>query len=244
MIKFHVYESAQAACEAAGILIAAQVIAKPESVLGLATGSTPIPVYRTLVQWYQKGILDFRYVHTFNLDEYIGIDPENPLSYHAFMREHLFDKVNLPPENARIPSGGTLEDCAAYDAAIQAAGGIDIQLLGIGKNGHIGFNEPADGFTFGTHIAKLTASTIDANSRFFANAGDVPRKAISMGIGNIMQARSIVLVATGTDKADAVRRMLYGPVTPQVPASVLQLHPHCTVLLDREAASLTGGSLC
>ena len=155
-MEFHVYENARAACEAAGVLITAQITRKGDSVLGLATGSTPIPAYEMLAQWYDRGVIDFDRVRTFNLDEYVGIDHKNPLSYHAFMQEHLFSKVNLRPENVHLPSGNGAADAEAYDKAIHDAGGIDIQLLGIGRNGHIGFNEPADDFTYGTHVVTLT----------------------------------------------------------------------------------------
>ena len=237
-MEFHVYENAKAACEAAGVLIAAQITRKGDSVLGLATGSTPIPAYGMLVSWYERGVIDFDRVRTFNLDEYAGIDPDNPTSYHAFMRKHLFSKVNLRPENVHLPSGSSAADMRAYDEAIHAAGGIDIQLLGIGRNGHIGFNEPADQFTYGTHTVTLSESTIQANARFFSSADDVPRQAISMGIGSIMAAKCIVLVATGSAKAEAVYNAIRGPVTPRVPASILQLHPCCVVLTDREAGAL------
>ncbi len=237
-MEFHVYENAKAACEAAGVLLAAQITRKGDSVLGLATGSTPIPAYAMLVSWYERGVIDFDRVRTFNLDEYVGIDPQSPASYHYFMHEHLFSKVNLRPENVHLPSGQTAADGRAYDEAIHAAGGIDIQLLGIGRNGHIGFNEPAGEFTYGTHTVTLTQSTIEANARFFASPDDVPRQAISMGIGNIMAAKCIVLVATGSAKADAVYRTIRGPITPRVPASILQLHPCCVVLTDREAGAL------
>ena len=237
-MEFHVYEDAKTACEAAGLLFAAQITRKGDSVLGLATGSTPIPTYEVLVDWHRRGVIDFARVRTFNLDEYVGIDKEHPQSYHSFMKENLFSKVNLRPENTHLPSGSTPADGQAYDAAILAAGGIDIQILGIGRNGHIGFNEPADEFTFGTHIVTLSQSTIDANARFFANADEVPRRAISMGIGNIMQARCVVLVATGGEKAEALYKAIRGPVAPQMPASVLQLHPCCVILADREAAKL------
>ena len=237
-MEFHIYESARAACEAAGVLLAAQITRKGDSVLGLATGSTPIPAYEMLTQWYNRGVIDFERVRTFNLDEYVGIDEKNPLSYHAFMREHLFSKVNLRPENTHLPSGHSLAEAQAYDRAIHDAGGIDIQLLGIGRNGHIGFNEPADDFTYGTHIVTLTQSTIEANARFFSSADEVPRQAISMGIGNIMAARCVVLVATGESKAEAVYNTICGPITPRVPASILQLHPCCVILTDREAGRL------
>ena len=237
-MEFHVYENARAACEAAGVLIAAQITRKGDSVLGLATGSTPIPAYEMLAAWYQKGVIDFSGIRTFNLDEYVGIDEKNPLSYHAFMQKHLFSKVNLQPENVHLPTGRSTADGLAYDKAIHAAGGIDIQLLGIGRNGHIGFNEPSEEFTFGTHLVTLAESTIEANARFFDSKDDVPRQAISMGIGNIMNAKCVVLVATGSSKAEAIRETICGPITPHVPASILQLHPCCVILADRDAASL------
>ena len=236
-MEFHVYESARAACEAAGVLIAAQVTRKGDSVLGLATGSTPIPAYEMLVQWYERGVIDFDRVRTFNLDEYVGIDHKNPLSYHAFMQEHLFSKVNLRPENTHLPSGHSAEAGLKYDRAIHEAGGIDIQLLGIGRNGHIGFNEPDDHFTYETHVITLTDSTIDANTRFFNNRDEVPRHAISMGVGNIMKAKTVVLVANGEDKAQAIHDTVKGDITPNVPASILRCHPNCLIFVDEAAAS-------
>lgn len=220
------------------MLIAAQITRKGDSVLGLATGETPIPAYEKLVQWYEHGVIDFDRIRTFNLDEYVGIDHKNPLSYHAFMEEHLFSKVNLRKENVHLPSGHSAQAGLDYDKAIRDAGGIDIQLLGIGRNGHIGFNEPADEFTFGTHVVTLTYDTIEANARFFRSADEVPRQAISMGIGNIMAAKCVVLVATGESKAEAVYKTIRGPITPKVPASILQLHPCCVILADREAGAL------
>ena len=236
-MEFHVYENARAACEAAGVLIAAQITRKGDSVLGLATGSTPIPAYEMLTQWYDRGVIDFDRVRTFNLDEYVGIDHKNPLSYHAFMQEHLFGKVNLRPENVHLPSGKGAADAAAYDKAIHDAGGIDIQLLGIGRNGHIGFNEPDDHFTYETHVITLTDSTIDANTRFFNNRDEVPRHAISMGVGNIMKARTVVLVANGEDKAQAIHDTVKGKIDPHVPASILRCHPNCLIFVDEAAAS-------
>ena len=227
-MEFHVYESARAACEAAGVLIAAQITRKGDSILGLATGSTPIPAYEMLTQWYDRGVIDFDRIRTFNLDEYVGIDHKNPLSYHAFMQEHLFSKVNLRKENVHLPSGNAAVDVQAYDQAIHDAGG----------NGHIGFNEPAEEFTYGTHVVTLTEDTIEANARFFKSADEVPRQAVSMGIGNIMAARCVVLVATGASKAQAVYDTIRGPITPHVPASILQLHPCCVILTDREAGRL------
>lgn len=237
-MEFHVYDTAREACEAAGFLFAAQITRKGDSILGLATGSTPIPAYEMMVEWHKRGVLDFSRIRTFNLDEYVGIDYKNPLSYHAFMEENLFGKVNIRKENIHLPSGNAAADGEAYDKMIRDAGGIDIQLLGIGRNGHIGFNEPADEFTYGTHVVTLAEDTIEANARFFKSADEVPRQAISMGVGNIMAAKCVVLVATGANKAQAVYDTIRGPITPRVPASILQLHPCCVILADREAASL------
>ena len=242
-MEFHVYESARAACEAAGVLIAAQITRKGDSVLGLATGSTPIPAYEMLTQWYDRGVIDFDRVRTFNLDEYVGIDHKNPLSYHAFMQEHLFSKVNLRKENVHLPSGNAAVDVQAYDQAIHDAGGIDIQLLGIGRNGHIGFNEPDNCFAKGTHCVELTESTIEANKRFFASEDEVPRRAYSMGIHTIMTAKKVLVVASGEDKAWAIRESCFGPVTPRVPGSILQLHNDAIVIADEAALSLCGDFL-
>lgn len=237
-MEFHVYENARAACEAAGVLIAAQITRKGDSVLGLATGSTPIPAYEMLAQWYDRGVIDFDRVRTFNLDEYVGIDYKNPLSYHAFMQEHLFSKVNLRKENVHLPSGNAAADVEAYDKAIHAAGGIDIQLLGIGRNGHIGFNEPDDHFTCGCHVVNLTESTIQANRRFFDSEAAVPRQAVSLGVGSILASRRILLLATGEDKAQAIHDTVCGDITPRTPASILKTHPDVILLLDRAAAGM------
>ena len=222
-------------------IISAQVILKPDSVLGLATGSSPIGTYEQLVKWYEKGDLDFADVTTVNLDEYYGMKPENDQSYHYFMHDHFFDHVNIDPSRINLPNGmepDEKKECARYDAVLRSVGDVDIQLLGIGRNGHIGFNEPADDFTYGTHVVTLAADTIEANARFFKSADEVPRQAVSMGIGNIMAAKCVVLVATGESKAKAVYDTIRGPITPRVPASVLQLHPCCVILTDREAGKL------
>ena len=221
-------------------IISAQVILKPDSVLGLATGSSPIGTYEQLVKWYEKGDLDFADVTTVNLDEYYGMKPENDQSYHYFMHDHFFDHVNIDPSHINLPNGmepDEKKECARYDAVLRSVGDVDIQLLGIGRNGHIAFNEPADHLPAMTHTVDLTESTIEANKRFFDKAEDVPRQAISMGIGSIMHARAILLIATGADKADAVYSMVHGEVSPQCPASVLQLHPNAVILLDEAAAA-------
>ena len=221
-------------------IISAQVILKPESVLGLATGSSPLGIYRQLILWYEKGDLDFSAATSVNLDEYWGLSAANPQSYHYFMQHHFFNHINLDPSRIHIPDGQAADpdqECARYDRLIQELGGIDLQLLGIGRNAHIGFNEPDDHFSKNTHQVTLTASTIAANTRFFDREEDVPRQAISMGMQAITQARKILLVASGTDKADALRDSFFGPVTPQVPASILQLHQDVTVIADEAALS-------
>lgn len=222
----------------AASVIAAQVIGAPESVLGLATGSTPEGTYGYLVQWHQDGILDFDGIKTANLDEYKGIARENEQSYYYFMKKNLFNHVNIREENTHIPDGeqeNADKVLREYEAQIKELGGIDLQLLGIGRNGHIGFNEPADSFQEKCHCIILTENTIEANKRFFEKAEDVPKQAYTMGIGTIMGAEKILLLASGEDKAEAVYQMLYGPVTPQVPASVLRLHRDVTVIVDEAA---------
>ena len=222
-------------------LISAQVIMKPDCVLGLATGSTPIGTYEELIRMYDKGDLDFANVTSINLDEYKGLSPENDQSYRYFMNEHLFNHVNIKPENTNVPNGlepDSEKACSLYNEIIRKSGGIDLQLLGLGHNGHIGFNEPADAFEKETHCVDLTQSTIDANSRFFASMDLVPKQAYTMGIKNIMQAKKIVVVVSGKDKANIVKEAFFGPVTPQVPASILQLHDNVVLVGDEEALSL------
>ncbi|MBU9727834.1 glucosamine-6-phosphate deaminase [Diplocloster modestus] len=221
-------------------LIAAQVILKPDCVLGLATGSTPIGLYQQLIQGYQQGNLDFSQVKTANLDEYKGLTRENDQSYYYFMHQNLFKSINVKEENTNIPDGTVADsanECARYDEIIRTLGGVDLQLLGLGHNGHIGFNEPADSFAKGTHCVDLTKSTIEANKRFFASADDVPRQAYTMGIQTIMNARKILVVVNGEAKADIVQKAFFGPVTPQVPASILQFHPDVTLVGDEAALS-------
>jgi len=240
-VKIHVYKNKAQIGQATASLFAAEIIKKPDCVLGMATGSTPLPTYESLVNLYHQGIIDFSKVRTFNLDEYVGISRSHEQSYYRFMFDNLFSKVNIKPENVAVPhpvSANLNDDCVSYDAAIDAAGGIDLQILGIGNNGHIAFNEPDNVFSFGTHIVELTESTIEANKRFFDSIDDVPRKAITMGIGSIMKAKEIIMIATGKVKAEAVKAMINGKVDPQCPASVLQLHPAVTVFLDEGAAEL------
>ena len=237
-----IYETAnyeEMSRKAANIL-SAQVISKPDSVLGLATGSTPIEMYDQLVEWYNKGDVDFSEVKTVNLDEYKGLARDNDQSYYYFMHKHLFDRVNINPDNTNVPDGTQMDsekECARYEKLIESMGGVDIQLLGIGRNGHIGFNEPDDCFAKTTHCVDLTESTIEANKRFFASADDVPRQAYTMGIGTIMKAKKILLIVNGEDKADALAKAVYGPVTPEVPASILQFHNDVVIVADQAALS-------
>lgn len=216
---------------AAGI-IGAQVLLKPDCVLGLATGSSPIGTYKNLVKSCEEGVLDFSKVRTVNLDEYCGLSADNVQSYRYFMNTNLFDHVNIDKNNTYLPNGMAAdmdEESRRYEAQVDALGGADLQLLGIGHNGHIGFNEPCDNFPRCVHQVALTESTINANSRLFDKIEDVPTKAITMGIGTIMKARRILLIA-GADKAEIIKKTLYGPITPEVPASILQLHPDVTVI--------------
>ena len=219
-------------------IISAQVIMKPNCVLGLATGSTPIGTYDQLVEWYNKGDLDFSEVTTVNLDEYKGLPRTNDQSYYYFMHQHLFDRVNIDPERTNVPNGmepDAEKECGRYEELIRSLGGVDLQLLGLGHNGHIGFNEPGEAFEKETHCVDLTESTIEANKRFFASADDVPKQAYTMGIKTIMQAKKILIVVNGENKADIVERAFFGPVTPEVPASILQLHNDVTLVGDEAA---------
>lgn len=240
-MNVRVYPNGDLASIAAAVLIAGQVVDNPRSVLGLATGSTPLPIYRELIAMAHRGVLDFQNVTTYNLDEYVGLGPDHPCSYRRFMQENLFSHLQMRPEQIHIPNGLAEDpdaECRAYDAAIAAAGGLDLQLLGLGSNGHIGFNEPAPYFTTNSYCVRLSEQTRRDNRRFFAEGEQVPTHALTMGIASIMQARRIVLVATGPNKAQAVKRMVDGPVDPMVPASILQMHRHATILLDADAAAL------
>ena len=207
-MQVRVFKDAQAVSKAAAMIFAAQLAEKSDSVLGLATGSTPVETYRKMIELYNEGQMDFSKVKSYNLDEYVGLGPEHECSYRYFMQEQLFNHINIRPENTFVPSGvaDNLDQVGlAYDEAVRAAGGVDLQLLGIGNNGHIGFNEPDDHFTSATHVVNLTESTIKANTRFFKSESEVPRQAISMGVGTIMSARKILLLALGEAKAQAVR---------------------------------------
>ena len=222
-------------------LLSAQVIMKPDCVLGLATGSTPVGAYKQLVQWFQKGDLDFSEVTSVNLDEYKGLSPENDQSYRYFMNHNLFDHINIRKDHTFVPNGlepDAEKACDDYNKIIHDLGGIDLQLLGLGNNGHIGFNEPSSSFEKETHCVDLTQSTIDANARFFSSLSEVPRQAYTMGIQTIMQAKKIVVAVSGQGKASIVKEAFFGPITPQVPASVLQLHSDVTVVGDEVALSM------
>ena len=228
----------------AAAVIAAQVVSKPDCVLGLATGSTPIGAYKQLVEWHKQGDLSFARVRSVNLDEYVGLAPTHDQSYRYFMQDNLFNHVNIDVANTYVPNGMAADpeaECKRYDEVIRSMGGVDIQVLGLGHNGHIGFNEPADAFSKGTQCVDLTESTIEANSRLFGDPEDVPRQAYTMGVQTIMNARMIVVAATGEDKAQAVHDMVFGAVTPQCPASILQLHTNCVVVADDAALSLCPG---
>lgn len=222
-------------------IIAAQVILKPDCVLGLATGSSPLGTYKQLIDGYNNGDLDFSRVSSVNLDEYKGLTKDNDQSYYYFMYNNLFKHINIDVNNTNIPDGTEADsekECARYNAVIQSMGGVDLQLLGIGHNGHIGFNEPADEFPKLTHCVDLQESTIEANKRFFASIDDVPRQAYTMGIQTIMQAKKVLLIASGADKAEIMKKAFFGPVTPQVPASILQMHNDVTIVADEAALSL------
>lgn len=233
-------DPAQVGAEAAQ-LYERLIAAKPACVLGLATGSTPIPLYRELIAREKAGRIDFSRVRSVNLDEYKGLSPTHPQSYRRFMQENLFDHISIRPENTRVPDGLTNDVaamCRAYEEQIEQWGGIDLQLLGLGHDGHIGFNEPTDHFPTATHEVTLEPITREANKRFFDSIDDVPTAAYTMGIGTVMSARKILLIVTGRDKAEILQKTLFGPITPRVPASVLQLHPDVTVICDEAAAAL------
>ncbi|MBR7149668.1 MAG: glucosamine-6-phosphate deaminase [Oscillospiraceae bacterium] len=240
MIRIYQEKDYEAMSRRAAGIIAAEVIRKPDCVLGLATGSSPVGTYKELIAKNQRGELSFEEVCTVNLDEYKGLAPDHDQSYRYFMQTNLFDHIDIDKENTFVPDGlaeDAEDECARYDALVYALGGTDLQLLGLGRNGHIGFNEPCDEFVGPTHVVTLTENTIKDNSRFFASADEVPRKAVSMGIGTIMNAKKIVLVASGANKADAVKAALEGPVVPSMPASILQFHKDVTFVIDKAAAA-------
>ncbi len=222
----------------AAAIVAGQVALKPDCVLGLATGSTPIGLYDFLVEKYEKGEIDFSEVTSVNLDEYYPLSPENDQSYRYFMNKNLFDRINIDKSRTFVPNGLAEDadrECAAYEKRIDELGGIDLQVLGIGPNGHIGFNEPDDKLCAVTHLTDLTDSTIEANSRFFASKADVPTKALTMGMGSIIKAKSIILLASGEAKKDVVRELLNDNITTSIPATLLKVHPDTVLICDRAA---------
>jgi len=232
-MNFITVENYEILSRKAANIIASQVILKPDCVLGLATGSSPVGIYKQLIEWYKKGDLDFSAVTSVNLDEYVGLDGENDQSYRYFMNVNLFDHINIDKAKTFVPDGKADDpklEGEIYDARIKELGGIDLQLLGIGLDGHIGFNEPDSVFTKETHVVDLHESTIKANARFFENEADVPRKAITMGMLSIMQAKKVLLIANGANKKEILEKAFFGPIDPRVPASILQLHPDLTVI--------------
>lgn len=238
-MKILTFDSDDKLNEAAAHIIIGQIQTTPRAVLGLATGGTPIGIYKQIVKDYQRGMISFNTVTTFNLDEYVGLPFDHPESYHSYMNSHLFDHIDLPSSQCHVPDGNATdpaEECRRYDQLIELSGQIDLQLLGLGHNGHIGFNEPAHALTRGTHVVTLAEETREANARYFAAINDVPTQALTMGVGTILKAKKILLVVKGADKAEIVQRALQGPITTDCPASLLQTHPNLIVLLDETAA--------
>jgi len=240
-MKVIIVDNYQEMSAKAAKIFASQITVKPNSLLGLATGSTPMGMYKELINMYAKKDLDFSEVVTFNLDEYYGLDESNEQSYHCFMNKNFFKYVNIKKNNIHMPNGKAKNmdnECERYDKEIMTYGGIDIQVLGIGINGHIGFNEPGENFEAETHVVKLQEETIKSNSRFFNSIDEVPTMAISMGMKTIMQSKKIILLVSGKEKADIIAKTINGKIRPEVPASILNLHKDVTIILDREAASL------
>ena len=232
-MKFITVDTYEKLSRQAANIISAQVILKPDSVLGLATGSSPLGTYKQLIKWYEIGDIDFSNVTTVNLDEYVGLDGKNEQSYRYFMNKNFFEHINIDLGNTFVPNGCAVDlesEGRRYDEHIAVLGGIDLQLLGIGLDGHIGFNEPDKYFVKSTHVVDLHESTIKANSRFFEKEDEVPKRAITMGMVSIMQAKKILLIASGKEKRDILEKAFYGPITPEIPASILQLHPDITVI--------------
>jgi len=240
-VRLSVFADYEELSREAARLIARRLLAKPDLVLALPTGDTPIGMYRELVRLHREGLLDLSQATSFNLDEYLGIPPDHPQSFKSYMHRHLWDQVNLPEEARHIPKSLPEDpeaECRRYEGLIEKAGGIDLAVLGLGENGHIAFNEPGTPFRSLTHVARLSEETRRAEAARFGGLEKAPEKAITMGIRTIMNAREILLLVSGEEKAGALSRALSGPVTPEVPASALQLHPALTVICDRAAASL------
>lgn len=239
-MRLIVVENYEAMSRKAANMVAAQILLKPESVLGLATGSTPLMTYQFLIKLYKDETINLEGIKTFNLDEYVGIPLQNENSYHYYMEDNFFRHVNIKPENIHIPDGNASDlekECSLYEKKIKQCGGIDFQVLGIGNNGHIGFNEPDLKFEGVTHRIDLDDETIKANSRFFESEEQVPKMALTMGVRTIMNSRKVILLANGANKAETIYKAIYGKIDPHLPASILQLHPDVTFILDREAAS-------
>lgn len=231
----------QAMSKKAALMLAGQITLNPKSNLGLATGGTPLKMYAELIKMYKNNEINFNQIKTFNLDEYCGLEAKNPNSYHYYMNDNFFNQINIKKENIHIPDGNPenfVKECRDYEKSIQNAGGIDLQILGIGSNAHIGFNEPADNLNAATEVVDLNEETIADNSRYFENKDEVPKKAISMGIGTILKADRIILLASGKNKAEAIKKAITGKISTQVPASLLKTHPKITFILDKDAASL------
>lgn len=240
-MDFYITKDYEELSVAAANFLAGQITLKPNSVLGLPTGGTPLGMYKNIVAMYQKGHIDFEKIVTFNLDEYLGLNPQHPQSYSYYMATNLFDHVNIDRNNIFIPDGKTqnpIETCKDFDRTMAKFGSIDLMILGIGANGHIGFNEPGETLQVNTHVGDLSPETIDANSRFFTDKEEVPQKAITMGLGPIMKAKRVLLLASGSSKASAIKDAFNGKITTGLPASLLQLHCNLTVILDQEAATL------
>lgn len=240
-MKIHIEDSYDKISEKAALIVASQITVNPSCVLGLATGSTPIGMYKRLIDMYTRGIVDFSNVTTFNLDEYYKLPKENKGSYHYYMMTTFFNNINIQKENIHIPNGMAEDiekECREYEEKIENAGGIDVQILGIGTNGHIGFNEPTKNLSTSTCLVNLTQNTIKDNSRFFENKEDVPTKAISMGIASIMKAKKVILIASGENKAQAIKDMTNGYINTSHPASILQAHRDCVLIIDKDAAKL------
>ena len=238
-MEVFVYGKYEEMSKVTGKVVANIINSKPNAVLGLATGSTPLGLYKELIRMHKEEGLDFSHVRTFNLDEYVGLSPDHPQSYHYFMHENLFKHINLEPQNVHVPSGTTKNYhafCKWYEQRIEECGGIDIQVLGIGSDGHIAFNEPGSSLGSRTRIKTLSKETIDDNARFFKNKEDVPIYAITMGVGTVLEARKLILLANGANKAKAIAEAIEGPVSCMCTASVLQLHPDSLLFLDEAAA--------
>lgn len=224
--------------EAGAGIIAGLIQTNPRAVLGLATGSTPVGIYEELVRSFRKGLISFKLATTFNLDEYAGLPADHPESYHAYMQQHLFSHVDFDPGRCHLPNGMAPDldaECIRYNELLEAAKQIDLQILGLGHNGHIGFNEPDHALNSGTHLVKLKESTRQANARFFSSIDEVPTHALTMGVGTILKAKTILLIVRGEEKAQIVHQALTGPIRTEIPASLLQTHPNLVVLLDQEA---------